>query len=43
MAYKKSTLLTEGNHLRKRPMHVKLSSLSSDVKDPFNMEHLGHR
>lgn len=34
--YKRSTLQTEGNftHLKKKGMHVKLSSLSSDVKDP---------
>ena len=38
LTYKKSALQTEGNQLKKRAMHVKLSSLTSEVKGPFNIE-----
>lgn len=35
--YKHSTLQTEGN-LKKRGLHIKLSSLSSEVKDSIGYE-----
>lgn len=36
--YKRSTLQTEGGTLKKRALHVKLSSLSSEVKDQISFE-----
>jgi hypothetical protein len=32
--YKKSTMQTEGNQLRKRGKHAKLTSITSEVKEP---------
>ena len=37
--YKQSALATEGNRdLKKRGMHIKLSSIASDVKDCVNLD-----